>query len=321
MSTTVPECTERERELGAIIDSYNEVTEQLKRSHDRLAEEVQHLREELARKNAELRRRERLAALGEMAAGVAHEIRNPLGGIQLFSSLLARDLQDRPAQLLMVEKVSKCVGAMERIVADILEFGRPSTPSPAPVDLGVLVRECVELAASRTRQTAVTIEALDGIADISLIADAALLQRALLNLLVNAIEAVASNSDGPGTAAVRIRADRGTAGRVAIHVEDDGPGIPADLMDRIFNPFFTTKDGGTGLGLAIVHQIAETLGGSVRAANRPSGRGAVFTLQIPAGPEIGLVGDSTRRARPRAPVAGSPPAGMRTLNPCREEVV
>lgn len=280
MSVSMPNMTDRERELGAIITAYNDVTEQLKRAHDRLGHEVRHLREELARKNAELRRRERLAALGEMAAGVAHEIRNPLSGIRLFASLLSRDLQDRPAQLRTVTKISKCVEVLEEIVSDILHFGRPTMPSPAPVELGPVVREAVELASSRVPGDGVRFEVDAEVDRIELITDAALLGRALTNLLVNAAEATAPTRGKAGGGLVVVRTDWNTADRLAIHVEDNGPGIPPELMDRIFNPFFTTKDSGTGLGLAIVHQIAETLGGSVRAANRAGG-GAAFTLLVP----------------------------------------
>jgi signal transduction histidine kinase len=142
--------TERERELGAIIDAYNEVTEQLKVSHERLTGEVSRLREELARKNRELRRRERLAALGERAAGVAHEIRNPLGGLRMFASLLEKDLRDRPESLRMVGKVAQCVSSLESVVADTLEFARPSEPRSERVRLGPLVSEVVELAQAKT---------------------------------------------------------------------------------------------------------------------------------------------------------------------------
>jgi signal transduction histidine kinase len=280
MNAVVPEMTERERELGAIIAAYNQVTEQLKSAHDRLGQEVRHLREELARKNAELRRRERLAALGEMAAGVAHEIRNPLSGIRLFASLLGRDLQSQPSELRMVEKISKCVGALDEIVSDILHFGRPTTPNPSPVELGPVVREAVELASSRVRDAAVRFDVGAEVDDVEVISDASLLQRALINLLINAAEAAIPVRGKSRDGVVGVHVDHNTTDRIAIRIEDNGPGISADLMDRIFNPFFTTKDKGTGLGLAIVHQIAETLGGSIRASNQAGG-GAVFTLLIP----------------------------------------
>jgi signal transduction histidine kinase len=198
----------------------------------------------------------------------------------MFASLLSRDLQDRPAELRSVEKIGKCVGMLEEIVSDILHFGRPTAPNPVPIDLGAEIRDAVELAVSRTRDLGVRFE-VDGEVDaIELVTDASLLQRALTNLLINAAEASQSTRGKSGDGLVCVRADRNTTDRIAVRIEDNGPGIPPELMDRIFNPFFTTKDKGTGLGLAIVHQIAELLGGSVRAANRPGG-GAAFTLLIP----------------------------------------
>src|SRR5262245_45253453 len=112
--------SDRERELGAIIAAYNDVTERLKRSHERLVTEVCLLRDQLDEKNRELARRERLAALGEMAAGVAHEIRNPLSGISLYASMLSRDLGDRPDCRRLAERISGGVKALDGIVGDIL---------------------------------------------------------------------------------------------------------------------------------------------------------------------------------------------------------
>lgn len=273
--------TQRERELGAIIAAYNEVTEQLKHSHEQLTGEVRRLREELARKNEQLRRRDRLAALGEMAAGVAHEIRNPLGGIQVFASLLAKDLADRPEALRLVGRIMQGVGRLESIVANILAFGRPAEPRPTRVLLTRVVQETIELAAAKVQERAVAIEADDSVAGVELWTDGALLQQALLNLVLNAVEATTGHPRRRDGARVVISAVV-TEESVNVTVSDDGPGIPAELRDRIFNPFFTTRDGGTGLGLAIVHQIAEALEGSVQAANRAEG-GAAFSMRLPRG--------------------------------------
>jgi signal transduction histidine kinase len=266
--------TPRERELGAIIRAYSEVTELLKDSHEQLKHEVGRLREELSGMNRQLRRRERLAALGEMAAGVAHEIRNPLGGIQMFASLLHRDLADRPEAGRLVGKIIRGVERLDRVVTDTLEFGRVAEPQPASVDLGTLIRDTVELAAARIAETGVAVE-LPADGGIRIVTDPALLQRALLNVLVNAVEAAPAEG---GRVEIGLR--MGPNERVILTVSDNGPGISPDCMDRIFNPFFTTKGAGTGLGLAIVHQIVESLGGSVQAANR-SGGGAVFSLSLP----------------------------------------
>lgn len=284
-----PALTQRERELGGIISAYNQVTEQLKLSHEKLRDEVARLREELARKNRQLRRRERLAALGEMAAGVAHEIRNPLGGIQLFASLLEQDLHDRPAQHRLATKIAQGVGTVEAIVTDFLEFGRPRDPAPGPVRLDVVAREAVELATSRAANSGVHVELSAALADVQIVSDAGMIKRALLNLILNGIDAARSGADVAGQSKrgprepvpwVRVDVRKQAADRIAITVADSGPGVPAEMMDRIFNPFVTTKDRGTGLGLAIVHQLSEMLGGTVQVSNAPGG-GAVFSLAVP----------------------------------------
>jgi signal transduction histidine kinase len=118
------EISQRERELAAIISSYNEVTERLKDAHERLSGEVAGLREELRRKNVELRRRDRLAALGEMAAGLAHEVRNPLGGIALYASMLERELPEKSSARGAAAKITLGVRTLERLVSDILDFAQ-----------------------------------------------------------------------------------------------------------------------------------------------------------------------------------------------------
>src|SRR5438105_6434810 len=113
---------QRIEELGRIIMAYSEVTEKLQQSHDQLNQTVEMLREELSEKNRLLERRNRLAALGEMAAGLAHEIRNPLGGIQLYASMLARDVAERPESLQRVQKISGGVKRLEALVGQVLHF-------------------------------------------------------------------------------------------------------------------------------------------------------------------------------------------------------
>lgn len=278
MNTMTGEPTQRERELAAIIDSYNDVTEQLKSAHEQLRDEVARLREEVAKKSRLLRRREKLAALGEMAAGVAHEIRNPLGGIRLLVSLLAKDLYDRPETLILVNKIAGGVADLEALVTDILEFGRPSDPHPMPLELDIVALATIEMAAGRIARIGAEVRVSEELDGVVIHSDQALLQRALLNLLLNALEAGEPQAEQPRRVVIGLRP--APREQVIISVRDNGPGIPAEMIDRIFNPFFTTKNQGTGLGLAIVHQIAETLGGSVWAANHGEG-GAVFSLCLP----------------------------------------
>ena len=270
-------------ELTAILQTYNDVTARLTRSHEALAGEVRRLRDELDAKNKELQRRERLAALGEMAAGVAHEIRNPLGGIGLYASLLERDLKDRPDEKEIARRIGVGVVNLETIVRDILAFAGGAEPRLEQVDAADVVKSAVAGASSCAESKRVRIDVDDAFGKYQLRCDRGQIERALLNLILNAVEAADQNghvwiragrSDGPAEGLE-------TGGEsVSIVVEDDGPGSPPAALPRVFNPFFTTKDDGTGLGLAIVHGIVEAHGGSVTAGSRVGG-GASVILSLP----------------------------------------
>lgn len=272
MSIAPAATSQRERELAAIISSYNEVTEKLKGAHERLGHEVCLLREELAEKNRELARKERLAALGEMAAGVAHEIRNPLGGIQLYASLLERDLAERPELKRIATKISSGVATLDGIVRDILAFAGGDVVKLTPTELAAVVEEALELAAPQQRALEAQVHVDLSACDVLVQGNPCQLERALLNLVFNALDAAGER----GFVWIDCQTDS-SGDYVELAVADDGPGVPPELSQRIFDPFFTSKDSGTGLGLAIVHRAAESHGGSVRVTARPGG-GAVFTL-------------------------------------------
>lgn len=266
--------SQRERELAAIISSYNEVTERLKDAHERLGNEVARLREELGRKNLELRRRDRLAALGEMAAGMAHEVRNPLGGIALYASMLEKELpESSTAARSAASRISVGVRTLDRLVSDILDFAQERRLQRHPVRLANLL-PALEASVepwARQCQSRFIIEPAAG--ECPLNCDPERLGQALLNLAMNAVQAAGANGEAHLAA-------RPKAGGAEIEIRDSGPGIPREDLDRIFNPFFTTKAQGTGLGLAIVHQIVEAHGGTIRAGNRPEG-GARFVIWLP----------------------------------------
>ncbi|MDB5329072.1 MAG: two-component system sensor histidine kinase [Phycisphaerales bacterium] len=266
-------------ELGRIILAYSDITERLQQSHDQLTRTVQTLRKELSEKNRLLERKNRLAALGEMAAGMAHEIRNPLGGIQLYASLLAKDVADRSDSLELVRKISGGVKRLEGLVGQVLQFTREINVHPAAMDLADAVRQAVEYAgpAFEARSTRCVVEGPDAM---PVTADPLLLGQAILNLLLNAAEA-AEQADGGGQVTVRYTPPLAESEARQFHlaVTDSGPGIPPAILDRIFNPFFTTKAKGTGLGLAIVHRVVEAHDGTILAANVP-GAGARFEIRI-----------------------------------------
>jgi signal transduction histidine kinase len=259
------------QDLLEMFAAYTEVTHRLQESHERLQGEVSRLRDELAAKNRELRRRERLASLGQMAAGLAHEIRNPLGAIALYASLLEQDLLEQPEPLHTVRKVATAVDGLNRLVTSILEFARPREPSRLAVSFRRVLAPALATVAPMIEQKAIQLRLPQR--EATVFADAEDLSRALANLLRNAAEAVGTG----GRIAVRIRgAGNGAA---VIRVEDDGPGIAPEMVESLFEPFATTKHNGTGLGLAIVHQTIEAHGGRIRVGRSRLG-GARFAVRI-----------------------------------------
>src|SRR5215213_2908301 len=181
--------SQRIEELGRIIMAYSEVTEKLQQSHDQLNRTVQHLRAEHSEKNRLLERKNRLAALGEMAAGMAHEIRNPLGGIQLYASILAKDVADRPESLTVVQKISGGVKRLEALVGQVLQFTRDIAANVSLMDLPEVLEQSVELADPALQKRGVRC-VLDGPRPMHVTADPLLVGQAGLNLLLNAAEAM-----------------------------------------------------------------------------------------------------------------------------------
>jgi signal transduction histidine kinase len=271
-----PEAARRMEELGRIILAYSEVTERLQQSQEQLRRTVESLREELSEKNRLLERKNRLAALGEMAAGLAHEIRNPLGGIQLYASMLAQDLSDREEPLKMVRKISAGVVRVEALVGHVLQFSRDTSVNPRPMDLAVVVAQAAEYAQKTLVERKVTCR-IEGESSLPVMADPLLIGQAVLNLILNAAEAI----DGGGQICVRYgKPPAGSEARqFCLSVRDSGPGIPSQILDRIFNPFFTTKESGTGLGLSIIHRTIEAHDGTITASNDEGG-GAKFEIRV-----------------------------------------
>lgn len=229
---------------------------------------------ELARTQAQLVQRERLAALGELAAVVAHEVRNPLGVI--FNSLgaLRRQVRTDGDAPMLLQIVGEEADRLNRMVGDLLDFARPSKPSIRPEPIPHLLDQVVSSAlatAGGASAVRVAREVDDGLPPVPV--DARQLRQALLNVVLNALQAM----PGGGTLTVRARRE----GRlVCLELADTGPGVPPHLRQRIFEPFFTTRATGTGLGLAVVRRVAADHRGTVSVENGPGG-GAVFSLRLP----------------------------------------
>jgi signal transduction histidine kinase len=281
-------------DLAQIVEAYSAVTERLQSSHERLQDEVVRLRRELNSANAQVQRSRRLSALGEMAAGIAHEIRNPLAAIQLYAGMAADDLQvedgsAREAALDNVCKIASAVRGMSAIVNDVLSFSRGTDPQRAQVDCSEMLDRVIAANGPGIDQSRVNVVRHDlGRPALTAHADPGLLQQALLNLVRNAVDAMVS-IDGPRVLTLDVQRDE--VG-VVFGVADTGPGVSEDCLERIFNPFFTTRSTGTGLGLAIVHRIADAHGGSIAVHREPTRGGAVFSLSLPDPEEASALSES-----------------------------
>lgn len=207
-----------------------------------------------------------------MLSGIAHEVRNPLGGIELFSGLLRDDLAGDPAKLEKLARIERELSYLKKVVEDFLDFARRRPLSKSSIDLRALARETVELLAGEAASHEVELLVSGEAAPCS--GDAEQLRRVLINLTKNAIQA----SERGGQVTLRGQA----AGAVVIlEVEDHGAGISPEQIRNIFTPFYTSREKGTGLGLALVRKIIEEHGGEITVRSEPE-QGSLFRVQLPA---------------------------------------
>jgi signal transduction histidine kinase len=223
---------------------------------------------------AQTQRAQKLQAMGEMAVQLAHEIRNPLGSIELFASLLGSELEGNAEQKNWADQIVTGVKFLNTIVTNMLTFTRSSKLQSRHFDLLELVEETLSFIEPVLVKRDIHLERPSRNNRILVEADLDLLRQMLVNLVMNALQAMPEK----GKLSLRISTD--CADLVVIEVEDTGIGIPPENMKRIFDPFFTTSEKGTGLGLALVHQIVEKHQGSV-AVRSEFGKGTLFTLSLP----------------------------------------
>ncbi|MFO0828886.1 MAG: ATP-binding protein [Phycisphaerales bacterium] len=273
-------------ELAELLRAFTDVTERLQTTHSALEGQVSQLKSELAEANEQLRRSRELAALGEMAAGIAHEIRNPLGSIALDVEILREDCAGRADQRVLCDRVLRSVERLDQIVGDVLRFARDLRLNSSETEPAEIVDAALDACEAILRRGGVIVERVVCDGEVSL--DRHLFAQALTNLVRNAAEAMLS-AQGERTLRIEARRVRRALGdgrraeHLVIRVEDTGPGVPDDMIERIFHPFFTTRAEGTGLGLAIVHRIVDAHGGSITVRN--TGGGARFEIAIPVRPE------------------------------------
>ncbi len=250
-----------------------------RRLHQALREQNERLEVTVRERTQQLLQAEKLATLGELIAGIAHELNNPLSAMVGHAQLLRMGQQD-PAVLARVDRLLDAAQRATRVVRNFLTFARRHRPEKAIVSLGEIVTRTLELLAYQLRVANVEVQAALPADLPTIAADPHQLQQVFLNLFNNAAQAMAT-ANGRGTLRVTGGADPGRAW-ITVAVADDGPGIPPDNLPRIFEPFFTTKPPGegTGLGLAIARGIVVEHGGTITVESEP-GKGATFLLTLP----------------------------------------
>jgi signal transduction histidine kinase len=221
-----------------------------------------------------MKRSERLYALGQLSAGLAHEIRNPLASIGGAASMLRKGSLTEERRLELVGILERESRRLNNLLTSFLDFARPRSPQYRAVDAGQLLDSVIALAAHAAGRAPFTLRAETAPGLPLLECDQEQLEQVILNLAINAIQAMPDGGE-------IVLAARAEGAHIAIDVIDQGPGIPAEYLDRIFDPFFTTKENGTGLGLSVAHRIVQQHGGSLRVQNNGS-RGTTFTIVLPA---------------------------------------
>lgn len=278
-------------DLPELLRMLNDATSRFQVSHDHLTAEVSRLRAQLRDADEQLQRSRRLAALGEMAAGIAHEIRNPLGSIGLYARILTEDLGDRPEEQEVAAKIGRAVRGLNGIVTDVLAFAGESRMRVLPTPVEELLESAIEASGAEASTAEIRIEsevepvATDGEEPLDVECDAAKLRQALVNVIRNGVEAieeaVAGGNTGPHSLRITAaRAELPESGAVVFAVRDSGTGIHGEATERMFNPFYTTRAVGTGLGLAIVHRIVDAHGGRVSVSNNGPRQGDGATVEI-----------------------------------------
>jgi two-component system NtrC family sensor kinase len=288
-------------ETAEVARSFNAMTDALARRSDALEKAVGELRssnQHLREARAGLDRAERLASVGRLAAGIAHEVGNPMGALLAFVDLAQRDASLAPTTRRFLERAAQQAERVRSILRQLLDFSRPPRRARHPIDLVKLCEETAGLVRAQKRYAQIAIEVTSEEDPPPALADPGAVAQIVLNLLLNAADALRAGTVQPrisvrvGRSASRWRVGEGpeaASGRrhadaVECRVTDNGPGIAEEDRERIFDPFFTTKPPGegTGLGLSNAARFAEELGGSLALAPPQEGAGAAFVLCLPA---------------------------------------
>jgi signal transduction histidine kinase len=241
------------------------------------AVELERVNRELRESFEQLKRADRLAAVGNLAAGLAHEIRNPLASIEGAAGILERGPVSEERRREFLGIIKKECSRLNRLLGNLLDFARPREPQRQRVPLEPLLDSVIDLVAHSADGRRTTLRKEIAEPGMALDCDGEQLKQVVLNLLLNAAQAMPDGGD------IRLVA-RPEKSDLVIEVVDQGSGIAPENQDKVFNPFFTTKESGTGLGLAVAHQIVSQHGGTLRAQGNPD-RGMTFSIRLPGARE------------------------------------
>lgn len=270
--------------IGLVVDRQEHYRRGLEIQAGTLAQSHRELQEQtrlLLEKETQLRRADRLSALGQLSAGLAHEIRNPLGAIKGAVEILQDDYRAGHPKGEFYAILLKEVERLNDVLTNFLSFARPVTPHLAPLDVRTILTALEGLISGQARAHRVQIFTTFHAGPSRVMADETLLKQAFLNIMLNAVEAMPEGGD----LAISTRLSPGGAAgsrpeSVEVVFDDTGPGIREEDLGRIFDPFFTTKKDGTGLGLAITHRIIENHHGTIRVMSQ-RGQGTTFVVTLP----------------------------------------
>ena len=267
------------------------IKENLKDEFGKLALSFNSMANSLQEQYAKLQETERLAVVGELAAGMAHEIKNPMTGIKVAMEVLSHDSplppEDKEVLLRVINEIDRITG----MIKSLLNYARPPKPELIDLDVNKLLEATISSARYSLRSPKYKVNTPDmqiefvkdfGPKIPNIFADPNQLQQIFLNLILNAVDAISSKPENQGVIIIKTRQPSNET--VEISIADNGKGIEFKSLDDIFKPFFTTKSQGTGLGLAITRRLVEQHhGGTITVANNPGGAGAIFTLTFPVG--------------------------------------
>jgi two-component system NtrC family sensor kinase len=271
-------------EVGYLADSFNKMTADLETANAELLDwgktlekKVEERTQELTKMQGHLIQSEKLASIGKLAAGVAHEINNPLGGILIYSHLLLEDTDKESPHYENLKKIVKETSRCKDIVRGLLDFARPKDPEMSQIDINQIVEKSLYIVEGQSLFQNIRVQKTLATDLPRIVGDGAQLQQVFMNIILNAAEAM----DGDGT--ISITTSHNSSGKyVDIMFQDTGHGIQEEDIKRLFEPFFTTKEvgKGTGLGLAISYSIIQKHNGTIEVSSQ-TGEGATFTVRLP----------------------------------------